>query len=339
MAWVKRNLGFLIGSVVALALMGMTGWYLYSKWQLNNEILDKLNEQYAKLQHLNQQNPHPGSGKINNIEEAKKQQQQLRAFIGRTGNYFQRIPRIPDLPKITDHDFSVALSGTIYRLQRDATNASVALPPKYSFSFEAERQRVTFDPRGIEPLSVQLGEVKAICDVLDQAKINSLDNVRRERVSADDAVGPQSDYLVERSSTNQLAVIAPYELTFRCFSPELASVLAGFASSPFGLLVKTINVELAPASASSSENPAVVMATTEPVRVALPPPRAAEGEAEAFRKRYGLAPGGPAAAPPPVQPVGAPPAPAARGGLPTVLDEKRLKVTLMLNVVKLAALK
>ena len=49
MDWIKRNLYFLIGSLVALALMGFAGWYLYSKWQLNNEILGKLDEQYAKL--------------------------------------------------------------------------------------------------------------------------------------------------------------------------------------------------------------------------------------------------------------------------------------------------
>src|SRR6267154_6818203 len=109
MAWIKRNLGFLIGGVVALALMGMAGWYFYAKWQLNNEILDKLNEQYAKLTRLNQQNPHPGSGPVNNIEEAKKQQEEVRAFIGKTHAYFERIPRIPDSAKVTDQEFSSAL--------------------------------------------------------------------------------------------------------------------------------------------------------------------------------------------------------------------------------------
>ena len=52
MLWIKRNLYFLIGSVVALALMGAAGWYLYSKWQLNNEIVEKLNAEYAELQRL-----------------------------------------------------------------------------------------------------------------------------------------------------------------------------------------------------------------------------------------------------------------------------------------------
>ena len=71
MDWIKRNLYFLIGSLVALALLGLGGWYLYSKWQLNNEILGKLDEQYTELKRLNGQSPHPGSDQVNNINAAK----------------------------------------------------------------------------------------------------------------------------------------------------------------------------------------------------------------------------------------------------------------------------
>ena len=60
MDWIKRNLYFLIGSLVALALMGLAGWYLYSKWQLNNEILGKLDEQYAELKRSESAEPPSG---------------------------------------------------------------------------------------------------------------------------------------------------------------------------------------------------------------------------------------------------------------------------------------
>ena len=40
MSWIKRNLFFLVGGVVAAALLGLAGWYCYSKWQLNNENLE-----------------------------------------------------------------------------------------------------------------------------------------------------------------------------------------------------------------------------------------------------------------------------------------------------------
>jgi hypothetical protein len=122
-------------------------------------------------------------------------------------------------------------SNTIDHLQREATNNSVILPPKYKFSFEAHLGRVQFAPGSLEPLAVQLGEVKAIASILNLARINALDGIRRARVSSDDNAGPPADYLDLKSTTNELAVITPYEVTFRSFTPELASVLAGLAAS------------------------------------------------------------------------------------------------------------
>jgi hypothetical protein len=357
MDWIKRNLYFVIGSAVALALMGLAGYYLYSKWRLNDEILGKLDEQYNKLKHFAEQKPHPGSGKVDNIKAAKEQQQQLRAFIQKARQYFQHCPPIPvpDSGKLTSQEFSSALSRAIDQMQRDATKASVTLPPKaasgqtYSFSFAAQRDRLNYAAGSLEPLSVQLGEIKAICAVLFQAKINSLDELRREQVSEDDAKGPQTDYLPDKSVTNELAVLSPYEVSFRFFSSELAAVLAGFAGAPCGLMIKTINVESAPAVAAPTE-PLVTPATMPapapaPVRVAPPPrvavPVAPDAEA-AFAERYGGLPGGrserrPMPAPRPVyaQPVAPAVAPASRGGLPPALDEKQLKVTLTLYAVKL----
>ena len=352
MDWIKRNLYFLIGSLVALALMGLAGWYLYSKWDLNSTLLGQLNEQYETLKQLSKQDPHPGSGSVDNIQAAKEQQKQRRAWIQKACQHFQRIPPIP-LPesgKVTEREFSDALNRTIDQLQRQATNANVTLPPKnsttgqtYSFSFEQQRPKLSFASGSLEPLSVQLGEVKVICDVLFRAKINTLDALRRERVSEDDQKGPQTDYIPEKSATNELAVLTPYEVVFYCFSSELASVLGGFASSPYGLIVKTINVEPAPSVATGEQPAAPVTPVGAPPPVYVPPPppaaEARPSSAAAFRDRYGLGGRGRPAPPPPVaQPVYTPPpvaAPKSKGGLPTVLDEKQLKVTLALVVVKL----
>jgi len=361
MSWIKRNLYFVIGSVVALVLMGLAGWFLYSKWTLNNEILANLNADYEKLKSLNSQKPHPGAGQINNIKLAQEERDQVRQFINKTHAYFHPIPHIPDLPKVTDHDFSVALSRAIEQLQHDATNASVALPANYSFSFEAQKSRINFAANSLDRLSVQLGEVKTICDSLFQAKINSLDNLRRERVSPDDSAGPQTDYLTEKSITNELAVMTPYEMTFRCFSSELASVLSSFAASPAALLVKTINVELAPAPpAPEPTTPSVVYnpqyVTQTPQSTEMEDAIARANAQNSMMRRYGsmMRGGGGAgmdsgalggipyretAATPPSQGYVAPsptgPAASPKGGLPTVLDEKQLKVTVNLLLVKL----
>ncbi|MGA2029536.1 MAG: hypothetical protein ABSG87_05655 [Verrucomicrobiota bacterium] len=146
--------------------------------------------------------------------------------------------------------------------------------------------------------------MKEICDILFAAKINSLDNLRRAHASDDDANGPQSDYLSESPTTNNLAVFVPYEITFRCFSQDLAEVLSSFASSPDGFILKGINVQPAQAMAANASNP-------YNAGMGNPPPQ------------Y------------PQQMMMQPFAPPSHGGLQTVLSEQLLTVTVEVELVKL----
>src|SRR5215472_11242248 len=165
MSWIKRNLYFVIFSAVAVALLGLSGWYFYANYQRNNDMVTKLNAQYDRLQQLNNEKPHPGRPPVDNIATAKEQRAQLTNYLHETRKFFQRIPAIPDMPKVTPPDFSTALRGTLDQLQRGAQAASITLPPEgggYSFSFSAEKSLLTFKG-GLDSLAVQLGEVKALC--------------------------------------------------------------------------------------------------------------------------------------------------------------------------------
>src|ERR1041385_6397422 len=129
MDWVKRNLFFVVGGVIALALLGGAGFYFYSAWKANGETLDQLHQQYATLQTLNGANPHPGRPpQSDNIKLAKEQQQELRAFKDKAQKTFQRIPSIPEGPKVAGEEFITSLRRTIDQLQKVATNSSVTLP-------------------------------------------------------------------------------------------------------------------------------------------------------------------------------------------------------------------
>ena len=141
MDWVKRNLYFVIGSAVALVLMGLAGFYLYSGWKHKNEVFAKLSEQYTELKRLYDLDPNPGSEKVNNIKAAKEQQEVVRALIGEASKLFVAPPRIPNpegTNRVTSEEFTSQLRRTIDQLQRDATNSSVTIPAKYNFSFEAQ---------------------------------------------------------------------------------------------------------------------------------------------------------------------------------------------------------
>ncbi|HEX5218922.1 MAG TPA: Amuc_1100 family pilus-like protein [Verrucomicrobiae bacterium] len=342
MDWIKRNLVFVIGAVIALGLLGAAGWYSWSGWSANNARREELYQQYEELKRLTQLRPNPGDGKkVDNIKMAQEQQQEVQQFKSKFTARLRPIPSLPPGTNLTASEFSAALQQTIVELQREATNNSVILPPKYRFSFDAQAGRVTFAEGTLVPLAAQLGEVKVICGVLNAAKVNALDSIRRLRVGEDDKTGPATDYLDLPGLTNELAISVPYEITFRCFTPELAAVLAGLANSEYGLIVKGVNLEVATTTTAVTD-----AVTMSPVPVPMiPQPSVPEtyrsrygvgGEGEAYRSRYGNR--GIPTYPQPVQPTPTPlpmVAAAARTGPQPFLTEKQLKVTMLLHVVKL----
>jgi hypothetical protein len=299
MGWIKRNLFFLISAIVSVGMLGMSGFFIYTSWTANAEASEKLNQNYNALKELQQQNPAPGNDKIDNTKIANDQEKLVSEWIASAGKHFQPIPAIPTERPVTSETFAAALRRTVDQLQHEADDSGVALPPKYDFSFSAQRPLMKFAPGSLDPLAVQLGEVKVITETLFSARINSLDSIQRIRVSGDDASGPQGDYFDRQSVSNNLAVITPYMITFRCFAPELARVLSGLAKSSNAFIVRSIIVQ--PASAAGA--------------VGGSAPSGAMG---------GI-PGGAATTP----------TATGKGGLQTILKEQLLHVTMQIELVKL----
>jgi hypothetical protein len=317
MGWIKRNLFFVVGGLLALGLLGGAGYFIWTGWARNSDASGKLNERYDELKKNAQSPLQPGNEKINNTKIAQDQEKQVLAWIAAARKYFQPIPAIPPGATVRGEAFAAALRRTIDTLQHEADSASVTLPPKYDFSFAAQRSLVKFAGGSLEPLAVQLGEVKAISEILFAARVNDLDGIQRVRVSEDDTAGLQSDYTERSPITNDLAIVTPYVITFRSFTPELARVVSGFATSPNSFIVKSITVQ--PASAATAAGPGEM----------APNPYAPGYETPGRRGRYDMPPG---AMPPPDQ---QPPPGGGKGGLQTVLKEQLLHVTLEVDIVKL----
>ena len=305
MAWIKRNLFFVIGSVVALGLLAAAGVYIYQGLDRNTKADHDLGEIVGTLKNLAQQKPSPGNEKINNSTIAKAQEQQLKAWKKSVGIYFQPITPIPTENPVQSETYAAELRRTVDQLQHQADDAAVALPPKYDFSFTAQRPLVKFAPDSLEALSVQLGEVKTICGILFAARINALDGIKRARVSADDASGPESDYLEQAATTNELAITTPYTVIFRSFTPELSRVIAGFATCSNAFIVKSVTISST--GSAAAQNP----------------------QASPMPPGWGQPPMAPPIQPAPIS------AAAAKTGLTTILKEQLLRITLELRLVKL----
>jgi hypothetical protein len=316
MGWIKRNLFFAIGGVLALGLLGAAAYYIYAGWSHNSTANSKLNDVYGQLQNFAQQNPAPGNEKVDNTKIANTQEKELRAWETKAAKHFESIDAIPPGTNILSAAFADAFRHTIDQLQHEADSADVQLPPKYDFSFSAQRSLVKFAPGSLDLLAQQLGEVKVISEILFSARINTLDGIQRVRVSDDDIAGPQSDYIDERPTTNDLAIITPYVITFRCFTPELAKVVAGFATATNAFVIKYVNTQSGSAVVGSVG----------------PPPEGMNGQPQPRMGEF------PNQQPPPgVPPMGMPPMGAitSPGGLPTVLKEQLIRVTLEIELIKL----
>ena len=209
MVWIKRNLYFLIGSLVALALMVVGGIYLFSEISQEAQVADEISHQYAELLRLTQLNPNPGDDKIDNIKAAKEQEAAVRAYIAKTRPFFQRILPIPDpaTNRISNAEFAAQLRITVSQLHHTAEQQSVIVPPEYYFTFESQKKIMNFDPASLDSLAVHLGEVKAISEILFDARVNWLDGIRREVISAND--NNQADYLPMKTVSTPLADITP----------------------------------------------------------------------------------------------------------------------------------
>ena len=245
MDWIKKNLVLVVIGAVALGVLGFAGYFLWTKMQLSTQVTTELEEQDQKLQTLARMKPHPGKGKVDNIAIAKEQEQKLQEFAARARQMFAPVPYPTNLDS---GSFGLLLADTVDSLQRRAVRSGTKIPDGYSFTFEAQKKALTFEPNTLVPLVRALTEVKAVAEILFDAKILELDRIRRVSVASQDTpslglLGGTSDYWTRKPSTNDLAVTIPYEYTFRCFSSELQSVLEGLARSPHSFLLKNLVVD------------------------------------------------------------------------------------------------
>lgn len=250
MAWLKRNPGLVAGAVVALALMGLAGYYLWTKIQEEAAVTQQLEEANNRFNSLLRRPIHPGNEEVNNIERAREQVERLKVLLADVRNKIgtNEIPR-----KISNQEFRALLDNTVTELQRDAEKLGITLPAKdYWFTFSPQKTLVEFN--AIEMLMQQLMDIKALTEILYEAKIHDLVALKRVPAATED--NNQTDFLGDKKpTTNSVAIVTPYEITFNGFSSELANVLEGLINAEQCFVVRSVGVEKATEKAADPLNP------------------------------------------------------------------------------------
>jgi hypothetical protein len=319
MDWIKKNLVFVVGLAVSLALLAGAVIYLLGSKEAAEAADAELVAKNQQLDDLVKLDPYPNQ---DNVERTKAEQKRVAAFIADARKRFGISEKVPDLDNAS---FKSLLEGTIAALEREAERAGVKLPAgadagsKYSFTFAQQRQQLQLPANSLEPFARQLSDIQNICEVLFDSKIHTLVHVKRSAVGTNDPMG-SAETISKKVATNSVvgATSYPYEVAFQSFSAELGSVLEGFANAPQSYVLKTVNVERGVAA----DAPVATPVFGSPFGGGGP-----GGMDPVLARRYGL--GRPAA---PVAPVvqAAP----TRPNEP-VLDEKPLRVTIGLEVVRL----
>lgn len=281
MPWIKKNLMLVLGGLIGFILLGGSGFFLFSEASREGGVNAQLEEKRGEWERLNNLNPYPDDKNIKFVKEEATR-------VGKLATSLRDSIRPVEATSVTDtFSLKLLIETTISNLRKEADEAGVALPDRYAFTFQKLREMPQFDSNGIPKLAEQVSEVAILCRVLFDAKVHSLDTLRRAPVLREEGGAP--DYLTKRGATNQWVVRTPYDLSFKAFSSELAEVIRGFAALDSCISIKTINIE--PTTLPPSGGP-----TGIPMPVpGVMPPGGIQGPGmmdPALRQRYGLGPGG-----------------------------------------------
>jgi hypothetical protein len=234
MAWVKRNLIFVIIVAVGLIATGYCGYLLHAALNAKADVSSKYTETQQQLKTEQDTKP-PATPE--NIEAAKADQERVRTFLA---DFRKSFAPFPTAPKVDEKGFVEHLQITLRQFTAEATNSGVQLPPDYNFSFSQERLHMAFSAECIATWMQEIEQIKVILHILFDCKINYLESIQRVPACQDDTAG--EDIIQAAPGSNTWGVVMPYRVAFRGFSTEVASVLAAFADSSNCFIVKYVNV-------------------------------------------------------------------------------------------------
>lgn len=341
MDWLKRNLTWVVAGVVALVLLAGSGFYLYSRLQAQGDVSAKLTAQLEECKKLQNAKPYPNE---TNIEAAKKDLQRVESLKTDYEKFFTPF----DYPEVTSGlEFKRVLDNTLDQLYRQAKDANVKVQTNYAFSFEGQRYATQFQADSQKLLVQRLTEVQALCRVLFDAKVLSLERIQRVSVGKDDTVA--QDLIRVKEQTNSLAVVTPYQVIFTAYTPQLADVINGLAQSPHCFLITAMNIttnlsleqsEFVPgqpgygypgAGDSSTAARDTAMALRYGLQSRYGPEGGGGGAAARYAMRYGMNPNAAARYGTPMTPG----LPIRPKGPEVIASEVPLKVTLQVDLLKL----
>jgi hypothetical protein len=195
MVWLKRNLSLAISGFLALGLLGYSAWNLYSALQKNTTVNGEIEQTKREIERLLGM---PITPNASNLANAQRELKRVTDFNGRARKHFPPAPEPPST--LTSESFKTLLQTRVNELHQQAAAVGIAVEPNYYFTFESHRGSLEFQPQVLRPLYDRLHEVQSLCHILLKARVNRLVGFRRAAVPGEKQVaaagsGGAGDYL------------------------------------------------------------------------------------------------------------------------------------------------
>jgi hypothetical protein len=230
-----------------------------------------------------------------NLKLAKQEAAKIAAFIADAKKQFPATP--PPPVALNNQSFKELLQTTVDGLTKQANSVGIKIDTNYYFTFEQHRLPVMFPPDTLRPMADQLHEIQRLASLLFKSRINRLVGMRRAAVPGEQTTPAPGGAAGANTAGDYLN------------TPPRGNAETGMALWPYEVTFDCFTAELGTVmeALARAENGFIVKA---PV-VDVLPDRSQE-------------------APKPQPGVKLPPPPP----LTTVINERLLRVTLRLDVIK-----
>ena len=183
MNWIQEN-KFLTGFFSALLIgVGVLGYLLYSAMGENAEVHDKYTTQATELHRLQTLTPYPNEANLKKLRDQKQSVGEATAAVQKTVS-----ARVLPQQEMTPTQFQDKLRASVSAIGAKAKANNTNLPDKFYMGFDAYQNALPPE-RAATPLGHQLQAIELALNLLLDAKIDSLNALRRTPLPEEGGTG------------------------------------------------------------------------------------------------------------------------------------------------------
>jgi hypothetical protein len=246
--WLSENK--LVASLAAAFILfsGVTGWMTDNAWDAYSTASQGYIDSVAKLSNLNQQNPFPSeANKTQLASTLVKEQSEAESLIKSLQKY--RVPSFKDLEKAKPQDrpqlFQDALRRQVTAIKAVATSKGVTMPLGFYLGLEEYENRPP-SPEEATGFSKQLTVLTWIAEKLVARDGLILSEFSRElppTTTKNSETPKKLPPATIGKSKAMFELIGSMRASFRCDQSSLYELVNEISSSPYFLLIETIQLQ------------------------------------------------------------------------------------------------